>query len=59
MLAGIELLRQLHYLICEHSAGYNQFWEEHVWGAWNRRVDKMNPWLRYRINRVFRFAVVS
>ena len=59
VLAGIEVLRQLHYLICEHSARYNQFWEEHIWGAWNRRVEKMNPWLRYRINRVFRFTVVS
>lgn len=59
LLAGVELARQVHYLVCEHSARYNQFWEQHVWGAWNRRVEKMNPWLRYRINRAFRVAVIG
>ena len=58
-LAGLEVLRQIHILISERSAAYNQFWQKHIWGAWNRRVDKMNPWLRYRINRAFRFAVFT
>ena len=56
-LAGIEVLRQIHYLICEHSAAYNQFWENRVWGAWNRRMDKVNPWRRYRLNRTFKWVV--
>ena len=58
-LAGLEVLRQIHILISERSAAYNEFWQKHIWGAWNRRVDKMNPWLRYRINRAFRFAVFT
>src|SRR5437763_16259923 len=35
LLLGIEIARQLHYLIAERSAGYNQFWIKHVWGTWN------------------------
>ena len=58
-LFGLEVLRQLHYLICERVGGYNQFWEKHVWGAWERRVGRMNPWRRYRINRLFRFTVFT
>jgi ATP-dependent Zn protease len=53
----LEVLRQLHYLLCEHVAGYNQFWEKHVWGAWARRMDKLNPWRRYRLNRMFKWIV--
>jgi ATP-dependent Zn protease len=58
-LFGLEVLRQLHYLICERVGGYNQFWEKHVWGAWNRRMDKVNPWRRYRLNRMFKFVVFT
>ena len=42
-LFGLEVLRQLHYLICERVAGYNQFWEKQVWGGWERRMDKAQP----------------
>jgi ATP-dependent Zn protease len=58
-LFGLEVLRQLHYLICERVGGYNQFWEKHVWGAWGRRMDKVNPWRRYRLNRMFKFIVFT
>jgi cell division protease FtsH len=54
VVAAIELVRQLHYLVCEHWAAYNTFWERHVWGAWERRAGKMNPWLRFRLGRVWR-----
>ena len=59
ILFGLEVLRQLHYLVCEHSAGYNQFWEQHVWGAWSRRMDKVNPWRRFRMNRMFKWVVFT
>ena len=58
-LFGVEVLRQLHYLLCERLAGYNQFWVKHVWGAWGRRMDKVNPWRRYRLNRLFKFVVFT
>jgi len=53
--AGIEVVRQLHYVICEHSAGYNTFWERRIWGGWERRVGRMNPWLRFRLGRLWRW----
>jgi cell division protease FtsH len=56
-LFGLEVLRQVHYVICEHVGGYNQFFEKHVWGAWNRRMDKVNPWRRYRMNRTFKWVI--
>ncbi len=42
-LIGLELLRQIHYLISEHSAGYHQFWTKRVFGGWNRYVDAVQP----------------
>ena len=55
-LLGVEILRQIHYLIGEHSAAYNQWWLKHVWGAWNRFWDARNPWLRYRAARLVKFV---
>src|SRR5207302_3038841 len=43
-LGGAELLRQFHYLICEHSAGYNQFWSRRIFGRWNKRIEHTNDW---------------
>jgi cell division protease FtsH len=59
LIGGLELLRQLHYVVAERSAAYNTFWDSHVWGAWERRVSRMNPWRRFRINRLFRFSVFT
>ena len=32
ILFGLELLHQIHFLISEHWAAYNQFWVHKVWG---------------------------
>jgi cell division protease FtsH len=55
VLACLEAIRQVHYFISERSAGYNAFWTQHVWGAWDRRVSRMNPWRRYRYARLWRW----
>ncbi len=57
LLFGVELVRQVHNYLGERSSAYFMFWQNHVWGAWNRRVDRMRPWPRYRINRLFRIVV--
>ena len=36
ILFGLELLHQIHFLISEHSAAYNQFWIHKVWGRSER-----------------------
>ena len=53
-LAGLELVRQLHYLVAEHWAAYHQLWSQRVFGGFDRRVGKMNDWTRFRIARVLR-----
>ena len=53
-LAGLELLRQIHYLISEHSEGYHHFWSEKVFGGVDRRTGKLNDWNRFRIARAMK-----
>jgi ATP-dependent Zn protease len=57
VLAGLELLRQIHNLISERSAGYHGWWTRNVWGAWNRFWDRRNAWLRFRLARLVRVAI--
>jgi ATP-dependent Zn protease len=54
VLIGLEVIRQVHYMICEHAEGYNHFWNEKVWGRWERRVARMNQWKRYRLDRAWK-----
>ena len=57
-LAVIEVLRQVHYFICERSAGYHLFWSLKVFGGLHRRQGKMNDWNRYRMGRALRFLLM-
>ena len=58
VLAGIELVRQVHYLISEHSAAYHRFWTESVFGRVERRTGKMNDWNRFRIARAAKLLIL-
>ncbi|HVT66150.1 MAG TPA: AAA family ATPase [Trebonia sp.] len=59
ILIGLELIHQIHFLISEHSAGYNQFWVKKVWGAWGRFSDrKISAWTKFRITRVISWIVI-
>jgi ATP-dependent Zn protease len=49
----LELLRQINYLVLEHWRGYYAFWTG-LWGGIDGGVEKLNPWTRYRISRVFK-----
>ena len=51
LLAGAEVLRQVHYLISEHWSAYHLFWTRKVFGGVNRRLDRMNDWNRFRLAR--------
>ncbi|MEM9133794.1 MAG: AAA family ATPase, partial [Actinomycetota bacterium] len=55
-LAGIELSRQIHYLVSERNARYNTFWVKRVWGGIDRWKDRRDPWLRYRTARYSKWA---
>jgi cell division protease FtsH len=59
VLAGLELLHQIHLLICEHWAAYNQFWINKVWGASNRFTNRrVSAWTQFRIGRLVRWVVI-
>ena len=58
VLAALEVLRQLHYLIEEHSKGYYRFWQKSVFGGFAKGLGRMDDWTRYRVGRAFKAFVV-
>ncbi len=57
VLIGLEVLRQIHYLISERSARYHQFWTKRVFGGWNRYMSRFNAWNRYRFARAMKWVL--
>jgi cell division protease FtsH len=57
VLIGLELVRQVHYLVSERSAPYHQFWTKRVFGGWNRFMSRFNAWNRYRFSRAVKWVV--
>jgi len=54
ILLGLEVLRQLHFVVAEHWSGYYRFWKFKVFGRLENRRSVMDPWVRFRIGRVLR-----
>jgi len=53
VLIGLEMLRQVHYLISEHWARYYQWWTHTFFGSLERTTHrKLSDWTRYRIRRI-------
>jgi cell division protease FtsH len=58
VLFGLELVHQVHLLISEHWAAYNQFWVNKVWGASERLTHrKFSAWTRFRLGRIARWVL--
>ncbi|HEX6523647.1 MAG TPA: AAA family ATPase [Streptosporangiaceae bacterium] len=63
-LLGVEILRQVHYLVSERSPRYHQFWMARVFGSFEHVTHrKMSAWTRFRLTRlvyiVFWLAVIA
>jgi len=66
-LAGLEVVRQIHFFISEKSPAYHRFWSEKVFGGFNRAIHRrFSDWTRYRLSRLIKivlflalFAVVA
>ncbi len=58
VLAALEVLREIHYFISEHSAGYHRMWQRGIFGRWNRRVQRIDPWKRYKISRAVKGTIL-
>ncbi len=56
-LAGVELLRQVHYLVSERSAGYHQAWTG-IFRRFDRRAARLNDWNRFRVARTAKLLVL-
>ena len=53
LLLGLEVLRQVHFIISEHSAAYHRFWTETVFGGFERASRRrISDWSRFRIRRM-------
>ncbi len=57
VLFAAELVRQIHYVICEHWGAYNHFWMDRVFAA-NRPKGRMSDWARYRAKRIFTILIL-
>lgn len=58
-LAGLEMLRQLHFLACERSASYNRFWTQRVFGGTDRLLRRrFSDWTRFRLARLIKIVLV-
>ncbi len=54
VLIGLEALRQIHFLISEHWAGYHHFWTVTFFGGFERLTHRrLSNWTRFRLWRVF------
>jgi ATP-dependent Zn protease len=53
VLFGLEALRQVHFLISEHWAGYHRFWTQKFFGGLDGTTRRrLSPWTRFRLWRV-------
>ncbi|MEX0983439.1 MAG: AAA family ATPase [Actinomycetota bacterium] len=48
---SVEFVRQMHFLIAEHSKGYFAAWNR-VWSTSESARQKVDPWTRYRLGRI-------
>jgi len=64
VLIGLEVLRQVHFIISEHSARYHRFWTETFFGGFDRVTHRrISDWTRFRIWRmltwIFWIAIIA
>ena len=66
-LMGLELVRQIHYLVSEHWSAYHRFWSDTIFGGFDRAAKRrFSDWTRFRLARIIKlvafvalFAVVA
>ncbi|MFB4315675.1 AAA family ATPase [Actinomadura sp. 21ATH] len=57
-LFGLELVRQVHFLVSERWAGYHRFWTHRVFGGFERFTHRrFRPWTRFRVWRATVWAL--
>ncbi|MGN6243435.1 MAG: AAA family ATPase [Motilibacteraceae bacterium] len=56
LLAGLEVLRQLHFLVAERSARYHRRWNR-LFAGTDRLTHRIDDWNRYRLARALKLAL--
>ena len=51
----LEVLHQVSIFIAERNANWHHFVTDTLFGGWERQMSKINPWLRYRLRRQFKW----
>jgi cell division protease FtsH len=58
VLAGLEVIRQIHFLVSEHWPAYYHFWTSTVFGGLDRSSHRrISDWTRFRLGRLFTWAI--
>ena len=52
IVVGLEVLRQIHYVVCEHWGAYHTFWRTRIWEGWERLMSRLKPYTRFRLARL-------
>src|SRR5262247_3884184 len=59
VLLGLEILRQIHYLVSEFWSGYHRFWTRGVFGGAERFGQRrFSDWTRYRLARWLKWLFI-
>jgi cell division protease FtsH len=57
-LAGVEVLRQLHYLVSENWSAYHRFWTHRIFGGLERASHRrLSDWTRFRLARWVKWLI--
>ena len=55
-LFGIEVIRQIHFLIAELAAPYHGIWQRYFTGV-DKALHKINDWNRFRASRIIKWII--
>ena len=57
-LMGLEIVRQIHFLISEHWSAYHRFWTKKIFGGADRAIKRrFSDWTRFRLARILKILV--
>jgi cell division protease FtsH len=57
VLIGLEVLRQLHFLVSEHWSGYYRLWSRGIFGRTERASHRLSDWTRFRVARALKWLI--
>jgi cell division protease FtsH len=57
VLIGLEVLRQLHFLVSEHWSRYHRLWSRGIFGRTERASHRLSDWTRFRVARALKWLI--